>query len=348
MSRSGSEIAQLRVISQQLATPAPSIIDAVTHLTCVQAQDWKASRSALALRAGCSTAEVDDAANSAAIVRSWPMRGTLHWLPAQDLQWMLSLTAASTVRAAAGRHRQLGIADSDVEEVRRLTESALSAGSRSRNALKALWAEAGVDVAGQRFIHLLQRLALDGVICFGPVIDGQQQLVLCSLWIPSPRALAREAAIVEFAQRYLRSHGPATMADFCWWSKLLVRDVKPLWPQIVSSFEEVIVEGRSLFVDPAVMDSLPALRRAARAPMLLPAFDELILGYADRSPTLSPGDFEKVVPGRNGYFLPTVLDSATVVGTWKATSPIEVSPFHGELRGPVDRALRRLSDSFPT
>lgn len=347
MSRLASEVALLRVMSQQLAIPGASVIDAVTHLTCVQAQDWKASRSALALRAACSTADVDDAANRAAILRSWPMRGTLHWLPAQDLQWMLSLTAAATVRAAAGRHRQLGIADQHVDQVRELTESALSAGPRSRNDLKALWTEAGVDVAGQRFIHLLQRLSLAGVVCFGPVIDGQQQLVLCSLWIPSPRTLDREEAIVEFAQRYLRSHGPASMADFCWWSKLLVRDVKPLWPQVVSSFEQVTLDGRSLFVDPAVIDALPASRHAARSPMLLPAFDELIIGYADRSPTLSPGDFERVVPGRNGYFLPTVLHHGAVVGTWKAGDPIAVSPFGETLPAAVDRALPRLTRSFP-
>lgn len=347
MSRKASEVALLRIISQRLADPAPTVTDAVTHLTCLQAQDWKASRSALALRCGGATTDVDDAANSAAIVRSWPMRGTLHWVPSQDLHWMLWLTAAATVRAAAGRHRQLGIADEHIEEVRQLTESALSSGPCSRNDLKAIWAEAGVDVAGQRFIHLLQSLALAGVVCLGPVIDGQQQLVLCSLWIPSPRQLDRDEAIIEFGQRYLRSHGPASMADFCWWSKLLVRDVKPLWPQIVSSFERIDLDGRALFVDPSTLDALPSLRRAAVAPRLLPAFDELIIGYADRSPTLAADDFDKVVPGSNGYFLPTVLHLGIAIGTWKSSEPITASPFHGALPAPVDRALPRLSRDFP-
>ncbi|PWJ25822.1 winged helix DNA-binding protein [Branchiibius hedensis] len=347
MRQAASEVALLRVISQQLATPASSLTNAVTHLTCLQAQDWKASRSALALRSDTAVADVDEAANSAAIVRSWPMRGTLHWLPAQDLQWMLSLTSAATVRAAAGRHRQLGIADRDVEEVRSLTQAALADGGCSRSDLKAAWVSAGVDVAGQRFIHLLQRLALDGVVCLGPVVDSQQHLVLCATWIPSSRTLERDAAIVEFAQRYLRSHGPASMADFCWWSKLLVRDVKPLWAQIVSAFEEIQLDGRALYVDPRTLDALPNLRAAARAPMLLPAFDELIIGYADRAPTLSPSDFEKVVPGRNGYFLPTVLHQGRAVATWKAEDPVVTAPFGNGLPTAVDRALPRLARTFP-
>lgn len=347
MIRTASEVALLRVVSQQLATPAASVTDAVTHLTCLQAQDWNASRSALALRSGSTVEAVDDAANSAAIVRSWPMRGTLHWVPAQDLRWMLALTSAATVRAAAGRYRQLGIATQHVDEVRALTETALSDGPRSRNDVKATWSAAGVDVSGQRFIHLLQRLALDGVVCLGPGTDGQQHLALCSRWIRSPRTLERDEAIVEFAQRYLRSHGPASMADFCWWSKLLVRDVKPLWPQIVSVFEEVELDDRRLFVDPLTLDALPAVRATARAPMLLPAFDELIIGYADRSPTLAPGDFEKVVPGRNGYFLPTVLHDGRVVGTWKNGDPVSVLPFDVELPAAAQRALPRLWRTFP-
>lgn len=349
MNLPASEAALLRVISQHLAAPAPTVADAARALTCLQAQDWKASRSALALRSGGSTGAVDEAANNAAVVRSWPMRGTLHWLPAEDLRWMLSLTAAATVRAGAGRHRQLGIADEHVDEVQSLTESALGEhGSLRRNDLKAIWAAAGVDVAGQRFIHLLQRLALAGVVCLGPVVDGQQHLVLCDTWITSSRELGREAAIVEFARRYLRSHGPASMADFCWWTKLLVRDVKPLWPRIVASFEEVVVDGRPLFVDPAVHDALPTLRRAAGAAMLLPAFDELIIGYADRLPTLRADDLEKVVPGRNGYFLPSVIHRGTAIATWKAEGAgPALTPFRDLMPPAVTRALPGLWKRYP-
>lgn len=342
-----SDAALLRIVSQRLATPATSVTAAVTHLTCLQAQDWKASRSALALRSDQSAESVDAAANSGQIVRSWPMRGTLHWLPAQDLQWMLSLTAAATVRAAAGRHRQLGIEDGHVDQVRSLTKAALADEPLSRNDLRDRWAQAGVDVNGQRFIHLLQRLALDGVVCLGPVVAGRQQLVLCSSWVRSSRTVSGDEAIVEFARRYLRSHGPASMADFCWWSKLLVRDVKPLWPQITSPFEELTLDGRTAFVDPAVIDALPVVTRATRATMLLPAFDELIIGYADRSPTLASGDFEKVVPGRNGYFLPTIVHQGRAVATWKAGDPVSAMPFGENLPAAARRALPRLARAFP-
>lgn len=343
-----ADVALLRVISQQLAAPAGDVAAVVEHLTCVQAQDLGASRSVLALRCDASAASVDAAASDGRIVRSWPMRGTLHWLLAADLGWMLALTRDSTMRAAAARHRQLGIEDRHVADVRSLTRSLVGDGSISRSALRAAWAEAGVDVAGQRFIHLLQQLALDGVVCLGPIVDGGQELVLVSSWVVAPRVLAREPAIVELAQRYLRSHGPASMADFCWWSKLLIRDVKPLWEQIVAPFAAVSAAGRIYYVAPEALGALPDLRRAAGRPMLLPGFDELILGYTDRSPVVATGDLERVVPGKNGMFLATVLHHGRVVATWRR-SPAgpQVTSFGSSLPGSVERALPRLWRQFP-
>ena len=50
---------------------------------------------------------------------------------------------------------------------------------------------------------------------------------------------------------------------------------------------------------------------------LLPAFDEYLLGYKDRSAVLAIEDAPKVVPGKNGVFLPTIVVGGRVVGTWK-------------------------------
>jgi hypothetical protein len=51
----------------------------------------------------------------------------------------------------------------------------------------------------------------------------------------------------------------------------------------------------------------------------LAGFDELLLGYGDRSASLAPGDVPRVVPARNGLFLPTIVADGRVVGTWRRT-----------------------------
>ena len=58
---------------------------------------------------------------------------------------------------------------------------------------------------------------------------------------------------------------------------------------------------------------------ASETVRLLPGFDELLLGYGDRSASLAPGDVPRVVPARNGLFLATVVVDGRVVGTWRRT-----------------------------
>ncbi|MDN5668270.1 MAG: winged helix DNA-binding domain-containing protein, partial [Renibacterium salmoninarum] len=78
---------------------------------------------------------------------------------------------------------------------------------------------------------------------------------------------------------------------------------------------------------------------------LLPGFDEYLLGYADRGLALGTDDAGRIVPGNNGVFLPTMLRSGRVVGTWRksGTGPgsgeVEFSPF-GELSATGLRSVR--------
>ena len=61
------------------------------------------------------------------------------------------------------------------------------------------------------------------------------------------------------------------------------------------------------------------LRDASPTAYLLPAFDEYLIGYRDRSAMLDIKHAKKVVPGGNGMFLPIALIDGRVVGTWKRT-----------------------------
>jgi hypothetical protein len=111
------------------------------------------------------------------------------------------------------------------------------------------------------------------------------------------------------------------------------------------------VDGVEHLLDPATPDLLAACRREAGAVFLLPGFDELVLGYADRSCTVPPAYAERIVPGGNGMFRPTVLSDGRVVGTWRRTGSgtrreITAEPFT-TFPARVARAVRDRAETLP-
>ena len=67
----------------------------------------------------------------------------------------------------------------------------------------------------------------------------------------------------------------------------------------------------------------PTRAKQRRSLLALPAFDEYLLGYGDRSLAIENGSLTRVVPGRNGIFLPLILASGRVTGTWRQRKTAE-------------------------
>ena len=79
-------------------------------------------------------------------------------------------------------------------------------------------------------------------------------------------------------------------------------------------------------------DTTPTLTDGATAAFLLPGFDEYLLGYSDRSAVLDPVYAQRICPGGNGVFNPTIVIDGKVTGTWKRSFKkgavvIELAPF---------------------
>jgi hypothetical protein len=317
------DLALLRLVAQRITGPSfATATDAVRWLTAVQGQDYRGGVTSIALRTRSGTRQdVEAALNAGEVVKSWPMRGTLHFLLAEDLGWMLTLSTPRVLAGAASRQAELGLDPSAIDHARELAMDALVGGRHlRRNDLLAIWDRAGVlGVVRQRGYHLLWHLAQTGTLCFGPVQDGEQCLVLVDEWISRPRRLGREEALGEWALRYFRSHGPATVKDFARWTKLLAADVKVGLTLARSQLERLEVDGVEYFMDGETPTLLESCRSRARGVFLLPGFDEYMLGYQDRTPAL-PAEFaQRIVPGGNGVFRPTVIADGAVVGTWKRT-----------------------------
>lgn len=315
-----------RITGRRFGQPA----EVVRWMVGMQAQDYRQALWAIALRTrSARLADVEQAVSSGRIVRTWPMRGTLHFVPAEDVRWLLDLLAPRRLAADRTRLQQLGLDERVLERCGQLFSDALRGGGRlSRSAMLQLLAEAQIDTTGQRGYHILGRLAQAGLLCLGPVQGNEQTFVLLDDWVPAPRRLGREAALAELAARYFASHGPATVEDFAGWAGLTLTAAR---------------EGLA-----AAQSGLVSERRGARtwwcgndeerggddppSVVLLPGFDEYLLGYRDRSAVLAAAHAYRVVPGGNGVFFPIVVEGGQVIATWKGAVKrgavqVTVNPF---------------------
>jgi hypothetical protein len=317
-----NEVALLRLVAQRIVGPrAPDPGDAVRRLTAAQGQDLPGALLSIALRTESGKrGDVEAALDAGAVVRSWPMRGTLHLVAADDLPWLIGLLGPRVLAGAPARRRQLGITDDDVEKARMIAVGALSGGTRLRRAdLLAALADGGVDVSGQRGYHLLWYLSQSSTLCLGPM-DGKEQLfVLVDDWVTARTRLEPEVALAELAERFFRGHGPATLKDLVRWAGLKAAEARAGLAAVRDELACLVVDDVEYFLDPATPDLLADHRREARGTFLLPGFDEFVLGYADRSAVLDPAFADRLVPGGNGVFRPTVVHDGQIVGTWQWT-----------------------------
>ncbi len=320
--------------------------DVVTHLCALQAQDYLGSLWAIGLRTtGCTHAEVETAIAERTIVRTWPMRGTLHFVAAEDVRWMLDLLAPRVIERSAGRNLQLGLDAETIALAGELFARALEGGARlTRGEMMGLLGQAGISTEGQRGYHLLWHHAQAGLICLGPMEGRQQTFVLLDEWVPPAEPLPRDDGLARIAARYAVGHGPVTAKDLARWSGLTITEARAGLAGAGESHaraERGGIEYWAAAGEPDAADVPDAAGEPGVAPSttssahvhLLPAFDEFIIGYADRRPVLGKhfDEFNSAVSS-NGMFSPTVIADGHVVGLWKRTLrrdgvTVAVTPF---------------------
>ena len=222
-------IGRVRLTNQQIGRPVfddPAAV--VRWFGAVQAQDYLGGLWAVGLRTrGATESSVEAAIARGDFVRTWPMRGTLHFVAAADVRWMLALLTPRVHAGVSARWRQLELDHKVMARSAKVAEQALVGGKRvRRDAMYAMWNEAGIATHDSRGLHILGYLARTGLICFGPRDGKQHTFTLVEEWLPTARPLERDIALGELARRYFTSHGPATVHDFAWWSGLTVTDAR--------------------------------------------------------------------------------------------------------------------------
>lgn len=344
------EIVRRRLDTQRISSTTCSRPgEVVAWLGAVQAQDYLGALWAVGLRLagsdqGNHQRDVERAIAERTIVRSWPMRGTLHFLAASDARWMIELLAPRAAASAVNRLRAMGIDEPVLASARRALIASLEGGrSLTRPEAYRVLEHARIRTAGQRGLMILWRLAHDGLVCFGARAGKQQTLVLLEEWLPQAKRMPRDEALGELARRYFRGHGPATLRDFAWWAGMTLTGARRAVDIAGTLLEEERIADASYWSARAMP---PRGRRRAGA-QALPAFDELFVGYADRGAAVDPAHAPRL--RRFDLLGPVIVLDDRLVATWKrrltrgkvvcATSVI--ATLNAAKRSAIRRALLR-------
>ncbi len=324
-----SEILRLRLYNTGLThSPFNGTADAVTHAAAVQAQDFTAAKWALGLRIKNSTdKEIERAFNDGIILRIHVMRPTWHFVMPEDIRWMLELTAPRIKSLLATYNRRLGLDEALFVKSNALIARALEGHTYlTRQELKALLADNGIETDVQRLGHIITRAELDSLICSGPRRGKQFTYALLDERVGESKRLDRQQSIAELALRYFTSHGPAQLKDFSWWSGLTEKDAAPALATIKSRMSTATLDGKTYWFSPPA-GKIPDPPRA----LLLSVYDEYTIAYKDRSDISEARYIERMISMGNALTAVIVLNGK-VAGTWhRATKnnlvEISLNPF---------------------
>ena len=300
-----SDISTPRLQNQQIAaTNFRTVKELVGWMGAMQAQDYNQAKWAIGTRLPHLTEEqIESAFNQGEIFRTHLMRPTWHFVSADDIYWLLELTAKQIKSTTKSRHRDLGLTENDLKKSKEVFVKSLE-GNRAltREELGDQLNLAGINTFEQRLPHILMEAEIDGIICSGGIQGKKQTYALLAERVLVKKAFSKDEALALLAKKYFTSHGPATLPDFVWWSGLPIADArKALEMNKATLISETIGTDTYWFADSVYLPSSPP-----DSVYLLPAFDEYLISYKNRSAAITLEDHTKAI-SNNGIFRPIIV-----------------------------------------
>jgi hypothetical protein len=307
-----------------------SVVDVVRTVVGIQAQDRGAGALGVRARlAGATASAVAAAVDDGSITRLWCMRGTLHYVAAEDAGWLVDLLGP--VFGGRKRFADLGL---DGDEPVRVVREVLAAGDgpMTRHEVAEAARARGLTFADdpQAPVHLVMRAVLAGEVLEVGWRGAKPVYALAPVH-EAPRD--RDLLLAELARRYVRAYPPAGPADFSVWSGLGAVEARRAYGLLGKAVERVWVGDREVCLPRGVRASGPAGVR------LLPAWDNLLLCHRDRALTVG-GDVPAKEIADGGVLRPTLAVDGAVKGTWRldrgkpAIEPF--APLAPEIQAQVD------------
>jgi hypothetical protein len=283
--------------------------DVLKDMLAIQAQEFAYAKWSLAQRTpGMTEAMVDKAFAAGRILRTHLMRPTWHFVGAEDIAWLVGLTAARVKAINAPYHRANGLDDTVFNRANALFEKALADGQHlERKQMRAVLEAAGLELTHLQLGFILMQAELDRVICSGALRGKQQTYALLDLRAPNARHLDRDEAVAELARRYFTTRGPATLKDFAWWSGLTQADGRRGADD--AGIDSEVIDGRTYYFT-ATTDKRPDSPRVD----LVQVYDEIGMAYTESRHHLSVPGLQRPDPAPYPH---SVLLDGRLAGLWR-------------------------------
>ena len=310
-----TDIAALRMYNEQLSIHSyKKPEDIVRLLLAVQSQDFAGARWGLGQRLkNITDDDIEQAFTEGSILRTHVMRPTWHFVLPEDIRWLLSLTAPRVKKLMTYYDRILELD----EKVFRKTQNAFAKALSGKKYLTRLelahsLEKIGIKVKSQRLGHIVMQAELDHVICSGPRRGKQFTYALLSERAPKAKMLQHDEALATLVLRYFTGHGPAQIADFCWWSGLTFADAKAGIEMNQPHIIPEVVEDK-IFWFTKIKKKAPDVSNTT---FLLPNYDEYLIAYRDQSVAFDPKYAGKLNP-RGNIFSHFIILGGKLMGTWR-------------------------------
>jgi hypothetical protein len=345
-----TDISILRIQNQQVEgsnykTPK----ELVAWMGAMQAQDFSMAKWAVGLRVpGSTEASVEEAYNRGEILRTHLMRPTWHFVSPEDISWMLELTAPQIKKILKTNDKRFEFNETVYSTCITMLEKVLSnMQCMTREELVQEFENIHIRTDENRLSHILIVAELAGVVCSGPMRGNKLTYMLLADRVPKIKSFTREEALATLATRYFKSHGSATVRDFVWWSGLTITDARKAMESIKSSLISETIDSETYWMAPGSSHRVFDPQQIR----LLPAFDEILIGYANRSAALASVHNKKII-SVNGIFRPIIVENGQVKGLWKRNTLkdrvlIEASlfqPFPEEIKRNIEEEAKRVGE----
>lgn len=307
----------IRLLSQQLICPQfSSPEEVVAHMGVMQAQDYRMMRWAVIMRMKKPSADAfRKAYDEGKIIRLHLLRGTWQLVSGDDYGWMLRLFAEKSERVIRGwmRSNRVAIGDEELSAIRAvLVQTCDAKGNATKNDIVAALKEHGIEMDAHRLSYHIRLAELSGTLCSGNLSPMQATYALAEEKVkPLACGMERDEMLMLLARKYFQSHSPATFEDYLWWSGLTASECRRGMGLLGSKLRTEKWKGYEFFIHESCRTR--GFRKGVS--LLLPPFDEYLIGYKSRELTLSPAHTHHAHTN-NGIFFPIIAHDGIICGNW--------------------------------
>lgn len=308
----------IRLLSQQLAAPQfDSPAEVVSHMGAMQAQEYRQMRWAVAMRTKKPSYEAfRKDFDEGRIIRLHLLRGTWQIVSGDDYWWMLDLCREKAEKVIRGwmSANRISLSDRELAEMHDLICATTERiGSATKEDYAETLRQKGIAMDDHRLSYHIRFNELNGTLCSGNLEPMKATYSLSGSKVPHSQDIDRDEALMLLARKYFQSHSPATLEDYVWWSGLNIGDCRRGIELLGGELHGEKWKGYNFFVHESCR--MKEIRKGDT--LLLPAYDEYLIGYKSRELALAP-DQAHHAHSKNGIFYPVIAVDGKICGNWSA------------------------------